>query len=179
MHREHDLDLVGCVRFQPLCDLIDIHGGLQAEIHDLHFRAKPCGGIAPTDSKSPGCRHQHLVTGGHDIAQRGLPSGVAVANIHRYVMLRARDTPQIFHQGWHHINQLSGIDIGGRTMHRVQHSLGHHRRTGDREIAAPLRQIAEFGHGTSPHMQEEFPATYPQAAWRQSHKPRGAACPAP
>ena len=138
MHGQHGFDLVVGVRLKTIGDLVDVHCGLQAEIHHLDVCPDACGGIAPAVTEPPCRGHQHLVTGGYDIAKRCLPGGVAVANIHRHMMLRARDTAQIFHQRRHHIDDLTGIDIGGRTVHRVQHSLGHDRRTGDREVAAPL-----------------------------------------
>ena len=138
MHRQHGLDFMGSIGLEPVGDLVQIHGGLLAEIHHLDIGTQPGRRVTPAMTKAARCGHQHLVTGRDHIAQRCFPRRVTVADIHRHMMLRARNIAQPLHQGRHHIHQRARIDVRSRTVHRIQNRFGHDRRARYRKIAPPV-----------------------------------------
>ena len=138
MHRQNRLDPTGLISTQHILDLRQIDTRLVAIIKGLHRHAQALGHLAPCNAKPARRQHQNRVTGTHHIVQRGLPCGMAVANINRNALVGHRHRLQIGDQPMRQIVQLAFIYIGRRTVHFTQHRVGDHRRTRNSEIGATV-----------------------------------------
>ena len=100
----------------------------------------------PAEPEAPARRHQRLVARREQVGDRGLPAGMAVADVDRDLAGGARHPLQVADHPLGQGDQLALVDVRRRAMHRLQHPVGDHRRPGNGEDVAATRER----HGKAP-----------------------------
>ena len=132
--RHHDrLDAVIPVLAQPGFDLGRPHRAAPVAVQHLDIGAHRGGSVAPVDGKAPALQHQHLVAARQHIADGGFPGAMTIGDVDVAMAGGGKQPAEIAQQAVGQLHHLVGIDVERRTMHRLQHFVGHCGGTGDRE----------------------------------------------
>ena len=121
---------VGAQAFTDACR-IDRRGA--PKIDRLDLQAEPMCHLRPTAPESAGQGHEHAITARVGVRERYLPGGVPVSDIHRDLMLGARDSLEIRRERLGHLDKRPGIDVRRGPVHRAQYALRNDRRAGNGE----------------------------------------------
>ncbi len=138
LHRKDRGDLVLGVGLQDLGHLRQIDRRAPPEIEQLRLGAHLRGHLPPGRAEMAGAQHQHPVAAADHVAQRGLPAGMAVADVDRHLPGGTRDGLEVGDDAAGHVDDLAGIDVRRRAVHGLQHPVGNDRGAGDGEILATV-----------------------------------------
>ena len=122
-------------------------GGGGAEVQHLHVDADRARALRPADPEAPGGEHERPVPAREQVGVRGLPRGMAVADVHGHVLRRAGDRAQVVPHRGDHLVQRAGVDVGCRPVHRLEHAVGHRGGAGDGKVGPPVSERDGRAHG--------------------------------
>lgn len=139
---DHDgLDRVLLVAAQPLLDLVRPHRAAPVALEHLDLGAHQRSRMAPADREPPALQHQHLVAARQHVAQRRFPGAVTVGDVDVGFALGRKQVRDVAEQALGQIGHLLGVDVDRRTMHRLQHRIGHRGGPGMARNSRPARTV--------------------------------------
>ena len=132
VHGEHRFDRAVGVGPQTFLDVAGIDRRPVGRVDGLDLDARHRGHLAPHDREPARLEHEHTVATRQRVADRHLPRAVTVRHGDERRRRRAGDAGELLEDLVGDVEQLARVDVGHRPVHRRQHSVGDHRRPGDR-----------------------------------------------
>ena len=131
LRHEYRLDRVRLVLPQPLFHLIWPHRAAPIALQHLDLDAHQPRGDAPADREASTLQHQYLVAAGQHIGNRRFPGAVTVGDVDVRPVPGREQFGEVGMQAVAQLDHVAGIDVQCRTVHGLQHLVGHCGGSGD------------------------------------------------